>query len=290
MHPLCKGPCGNNRPQGGKSLPPRLPRLVTTCLSSTLTRECDYSPMRGTILKMIAGMTLSFATQVEAKSALAIPEPAGGGPSAAMPGVLQCVPFARDNSGIRLYGDAHTWWGQAAGKYARGNVPLPGAVMAIRPHGGSTLGHVAMVNRVVNARTILISHANWSAPGKIERNVTATDVSPANDWSEVRVWYAPIRNLGGGHWPVSGFIYNAKSSKASMPAHPPSATFTRFVPGKAAKVRFGNEPQLAAKAPLRLFPGRSSNRQAVPVRLASPKMAKLDARRDPIGAIIARNR
>ncbi len=123
-------------------------------------------------------------------------------------GYLECVPYARQLSGIRIFGDAHTWWGQAKGRYARGSEPRIGAVMAIEPHGNSTLGHVATVSRIVDARTILVSHANWSIPGKIERNVTVLDVSPKNDWSEVRVWYAPSRNLGASHWPVAGFIYN----------------------------------------------------------------------------------
>jgi hypothetical protein len=33
------------------------------------------------------------------------------------------------------------------------------------------------------------------------------DVSAANDWSEVRVWYAPLGDLGTTVWPVEGFIY-----------------------------------------------------------------------------------
>ena len=39
---------------------------------------------------------------------------------------LQCVPYARQVSGIRIFGDAHTWWDQAAGHYARGNRPKVG--------------------------------------------------------------------------------------------------------------------------------------------------------------------
>ncbi|MCJ2187906.1 CHAP domain-containing protein [Novosphingobium beihaiensis] len=125
-------------------------------------------------------------------------------------GDLQCVPYARQLSGIQIYGDAHTWWKQAKGRYARGHVPRVGAVMAVRPFHNSHLGHVAMVSEIVDSRTILLSHANWSYPGKIERDVTALDVSPENDWSEVRIWYGPSQNLGATHWPVAGFIYNAK--------------------------------------------------------------------------------
>lgn len=128
--------------------------------------------------------------------------------SAKVADYLECVPYARQLSGIRIHGDAHTWWKQAKGRYARGTEPRVGAVLAIEPYRNSPLGHVATVSRIIDARTILVSHANWSVPGQIERNVTVLDVSPENDWSEVRVWYAPAHNLGTSHWPVAGFIYN----------------------------------------------------------------------------------
>ncbi|KPH66815.1 CHAP domain-containing protein [Novosphingobium sp. ST904] len=130
------------------------------------------------------------------------------------PDYLECVPYARQLSGIQIYGDAHTWWKQAKGRYATGRAPRIGAVMAMEPYAGSQLGHVATVSKVVDSRTILVSHANWSPiegqRGRIEKNVAVLDVSPLNDWSEVRVWYAPIHNLGNTHWPVTGFIYNAR--------------------------------------------------------------------------------
>ena len=124
---------------------------------------------------------------------------------------LQCVPYARQVSGIRIFGDAHTWWDQAAGKYARGTRPKVGAVMSFRPYGNMQLGHVAAVSRVLDSRTVLLRHANWSPiggrRGQIEDDVRAIDVSDANDWSEVRVWFAPIERLGTTHWPLNGFIY-----------------------------------------------------------------------------------
>jgi surface antigen len=125
---------------------------------------------------------------------------------------LQCVPYARQVSGIRIFGDAYTWWDQAEGHYARGRNPRIGAVMAFSPHGNMRLGHVAAVSRIVDSRTVLLRHANWSEidgrRGQIEDNVRAIDVSPDNDWSEVRVWFAPISGLGTTRWPVRGFIYN----------------------------------------------------------------------------------
>jgi surface antigen len=141
-----------------------------------------------------------------------------GGGSATLPPYLQCVPYARRVTGINIFGDAHTWWGQAAGRYARGTQPKVGAVLALKPHGNSRLGHVAAVSRIVDSRTILIRHSNWSLingrRGQIEDNVKVIDVSAANDWSAVRVWYAPLQALGGTHWPVQGFIYSGKPARA----------------------------------------------------------------------------
>ncbi|WP_226795923.1 CHAP domain-containing protein [Altererythrobacter sp. CC-YST694] len=127
---------------------------------------------------------------------------------------LQCVPYARRVSGVQLYGDAWTWWDQAEGRYRRGNRPKVGAVMAFQPHGNMALGHVAAVSKIVDSRTVLLRHANWSPingrRGQIEDDVRAMDVSQNNDWSAVRVWFGPIQSLGSTAWPVSGFIYNEK--------------------------------------------------------------------------------
>lgn len=142
---------------------------------------------------------------------------------------IQCVPYARDVSGVQIYGDAHTWWQQAQGLYATGRTPRIGAVMAFPSHRGMRSGHVATVSRVIDTRRILLDHANWSPingrRGHIEKDALAIDVSPANDWSLVRVWYAPVGDVGNTVWPVSGFIYaegrtdRAKShlSKAAKP-------------------------------------------------------------------------
>ena len=136
-------------------------------------------------------------------------------PASALYEGLQCVPYARAVSGVEIRGDAHSWWDQAAGHYARGNAPRVGAVLAFRPHGNMRLGHVAAVRKIVDKRTILISHANWSTingvRGHIENDVQAVDVSPANDWSQVRVWYSPNAALGTTVWPVHGFIYPAQT-------------------------------------------------------------------------------
>jgi surface antigen len=128
---------------------------------------------------------------------------------------LQCVPYARALTGVEIRGDAHTWWGQAEGRYDRGARPKVGAIMSFRPHGNMRLGHVAAVRRIVDKRTLIISHANWSTidggRGHIEDDVRVVDASEAGDWSRVRVWYTPNAALGTTEWPLNGFIYPAKA-------------------------------------------------------------------------------
>lgn len=127
---------------------------------------------------------------------------------------LQCVPFARELSGVQIYGDAHTWWEQAEGRYERGNQPREGAVLSLKGHGNMRLGHVAVVSKIIDDRNILLSHANWSpingSRGQIERNVAAVDVSKRGDWSRVKIWYAPLAGLGKTAYPANGFIYSQR--------------------------------------------------------------------------------
>ncbi|WP_374577363.1 CHAP domain-containing protein [Phenylobacterium sp.] len=123
----------------------------------------------------------------------------------------QCVPFARLISGVQIYGDAYTWWRQAVGKYETGFTPKAGAVLCFKPTGKMRLGHVAVVSQVLTDRVIQITHANWSriggTRGQIEKDVTVIDVSPTGDWSQVKVWYDPVRDLGSSTYPTHGFIY-----------------------------------------------------------------------------------
>ena len=136
--------------------------------------------------------------------------------------ILQCVPFARQVSGIDIRGNAKTWWGQAEGRYDRGQSPREGAVLAMPGSGRMRLGHVAMVSKIVNDREILLTHANWSHRGGIERDVRAIDVSDKGDWSRVRIWYAGNGDVGTSSYPVSGFIYPGSVRAA------PSETRTAF--------------------------------------------------------------
>ena len=119
---------------------------------------------------------------------------------------LQCVPYAREHSGVRIYGDAYTWWDKAAGKYPRGTLPEAGAVMVLHNYAGPNHGHVAVVREVTDAREIRVDHANWLNDGSIYLDDPVQDVSRDNDWSVVRVFNLKAGAWGARLYPVQGFI------------------------------------------------------------------------------------
>jgi surface antigen len=118
----------------------------------------------------------------------------------------ECVPYARARSGIGIFGDAYTWWDTAAGRYQRGSLPLAGAVLVLRKTERLRRGHVAVVTAVVGQREIRVDHANWQ-PDALITGMAVIDVSPANDWSQLRFWNKEAR-MWGRIYPASGFIYN----------------------------------------------------------------------------------
>lgn len=128
-------------------------------------------------------------------------------PAPAQAQFWQCVAYAREATGVAIRGNANTWWSQAEGHYQRGHAPRPGAIMSFKSMRGMPAGHVAVVSQVIGDREVLLDHANWSRPGRIEHGVRAVDVSPQGDWSQVRVWFAGIGDLGTRVNPVNGFIY-----------------------------------------------------------------------------------
>jgi len=119
---------------------------------------------------------------------------------------VQCVPFAREHSGISLFGDAGSWWDEAAGRYARSGDPKIGSVLVLTGYAGPHRGHLAVVTAIDTPRQIRIDHANWMNDGRIYRNDPVIDVSPDNDWSEVRVWNPRDQVLGSRTYLVRGFI------------------------------------------------------------------------------------
>jgi hypothetical protein len=118
---------------------------------------------------------------------------------------LTCAPFARELSGLSIYGDADTWWDEAAGRYTRANHPEPGAVLVLQRSDRLPAGHVSVVSRLLTPRQILVIQANW-VPGELDEDQLVVDVSERNDWTEVRVWYPPINQMGSHVYGAYGFI------------------------------------------------------------------------------------
>jgi len=142
---------------------------------------------------------------------------------------IQCVTYARDVSGLNLKGDAWKWWEAAAGVYDRGNRPREGAVLVFKRQGKMAHGHVSVVRHMKNSRELLVDHANWAphrsaGRGKITHSVPVIDVSPNNDWSQVRVFYRPIGELGTRVYLTQGFVYRPGTSGTGhvSPSHPGS--------------------------------------------------------------------
>ena len=124
---------------------------------------------------------------------------------------IQCVAFARVETGIQISGNAVNWWENAAGVYQRGARPELGSVLNFRANARMHLGHVAVVTNVVDSRQIDIDQANWPGPGiyagSVARDIRVVDVSPDNDWSAVRVALGHTGDFGSVY-PTFGFIYD----------------------------------------------------------------------------------
>ena len=132
------------------------------------------------------------------------------------------MPFARDESGIDLPGNAWEWWDNAAGVYARGSVPQLGSVLAFRANRRMRLGHVAVVTRVINPREIEVDQANWGTGGGVSHDVSVVDVSEENDWSAVRVELGD-REEFGAVYPTYGFIYDETDTGTMLASTAPPA-------------------------------------------------------------------
>jgi hypothetical protein len=120
----------------------------------------------------------------------------------------QCVPYARQVSGIDITGDAWTWWRSAQGRYATGQRPAVGSVLVLKRTARLRGGHVAVVTAILNSREILVDQANWLNQGQIHISTPVRDVSKNNDWSAVRVWYIPGDTYGVRTYAAHGFIYS----------------------------------------------------------------------------------
>jgi hypothetical protein len=132
---------------------------------------------------------------------------------------LQSEDYVRAASLVRLPGPAHGWWEEAtaAERLAR---PAAGAVMLLTGYCDGSCGHAAIVTRIVGIREIRIDHADWLHDGAIYRNNPVTDVSAANDWSQVRVFNIRRNAWGEKIYAVRGFL-----TAAELPDPEPGSPF-----------------------------------------------------------------
>lgn len=119
---------------------------------------------------------------------------------------LYCVEYARIRSGFQIFGDAKTWWQKAKNLYAEVTQPAAETVMVFAGSHRITRGHVAVVTTLVGPREIRVDQANWENRGEIDHNTPVLDVSPNNDWSQVRVWDIRSGQFGGHIYAIKGFI------------------------------------------------------------------------------------
>jgi hypothetical protein len=134
------------------------------------------------------------------------------------------VAYVRSVTGLAIPGEAWSWWEGADGRYRRGHIPVPGAVLVFRRQPKLPEGHLAIVTQLRNEREIRVSHADWGSTwatrGRITGNVPVLDVSPGNDWTQLRVWYAPTGTFERVY-EAYGFVYGG-----TAPAEP-----QRQIPG-----------------------------------------------------------
>lgn len=182
---------------------------------------------------------------------------------------LQCVPYARDVSGINLSGNAWQWWAAAAGRYERGNDAREGSILVFKRQGKMRYGHVAVISRLLSNRVALIDHANWAPArsagrGKITRAMPIMDVSPKNDWTSVRVWYAPVNDYGDTVYRTEGFIHQDTSTHATKISRPQIQSVAL---SRAASLYAGGNDRADLSVNVSVRP---NIRPATPVTIPSP--------------------
>jgi surface antigen len=177
------------------------------------------------------------------------------------PRVIQCVAFAKWDTGMDISGNARDWWGRAAGIYQRGNRPEEGSVLSFRPNSRMPLGHVAVVSGTLDSRTIIIDQSHWGSRG-ISRDIEVKDVSEDNDWTAVRVQLGHGGDFGS-IYPTHGFIYpredhgtlEANVTHAPMPTLDPAPADLRRTVRRASVELEVAEAPVARGRPLDLSVG-----------------------------------
>jgi surface antigen len=175
---------------------------LAACSAPTPPAAMTKTPLQQASFQLPAGYALQPAVWPVKKTVSHVPDESGLRRRTG----LQCVEYARSVSGIEITGNARNWWAAAAGTYQRSKTPAPGSVLVFRGTRQLPYGHVAVVRRLIGPREITIDHSNW-VRGRITHDVHVVDVSSANDWSQVRVWWGPAGQMGIRAFPTYGFIY-----------------------------------------------------------------------------------
>jgi hypothetical protein len=131
---------------------------------------------------------------------------------------------------VSLSGAADSWWDEASGRYTRSDRPEIGAVLVFHRSDRLPSGHVGVVSRVISARRVELTQANW-----VHREVTVDqpviDVSPDNDWTLVRVFWPPSGQMGTTEYPTYGFIRaNHPATREILAASVPRAILVATSP------------------------------------------------------------
>lgn len=177
---------------GGRA---RFARRVAVAVLLSLASACSSAPTR-------------HRPPVPAYSHTPTPQPEG----------IQCAPYAREHSKVRIFGDASTWWDKAKGRYARRDYPTPGAIMVLYQYAGPARAHVAVIRRITGAHELRIDHANWLNDGKIYLNDPVRDASGDRDWRSVNVFNMQTGHWGSRSYAVQGFIGpDADTGAADVP-------------------------------------------------------------------------
>jgi len=134
------------------------------------------------------------------------------------------VAYVKSVTGMAIPGQAWSWWDGSNGRYPRGHSPVPSAVLVFRQQQNLPAGHLAIVTKVLSSREVRISHADWASTwatrGRITGNVPVLDVSRANDWTKVRLWYANSGTVDQVYG-TYGFVYgNAQPADQPPPKAP----------------------------------------------------------------------
>jgi hypothetical protein len=118
---------------------------------------------------------------------------------------VECAPFARALTGVRLSGAAADWWPQAKNRYTRTQRPEVGSILVFRRSGRLPSGHVGVVSQIISQRRITLTQANW-VHHRVTVDQPVIDISERGDWSTVQVWWPPTGQIGTTAYPTFGFI------------------------------------------------------------------------------------